>query len=119
MQKRNAVRYSSTLLRDSMSTATVQLNRDSPMESMLVNFSAQGAGIKIPPSPSPCPVPKKDDTILIKMLLSERWLTGVCIYALAEEDGAVAIGIYFPNQYEQNHIQHLIYEALKVQPKVD
>ena len=116
MEKRKAVRYPRVLLPAGMDAVTIQWEGDSQIESKMVTCSAQGVGISIPPAQVPDTIPNRNDTILVEMLLSNKRFTGLCVYSLSEEDGSVSIGIFFPNPYEQNLIQHLLYQALKEQP---
>lgn len=113
MDKRKAVRYSSNLLPDGMSRATIQWDGGLQIETTMVSCSAQGMGVVIPPLHSLPRIPNKHENILVKLLIAEIWFTGVCVYAMSEEDGSVSIGIYFNNPYEQNHLQHLLYKALR------
>jgi len=95
-----------------MGKATIQLD-GVEIETELGNCSARGVRVIVPAALAPEKVPEANDTILVRMLLATRWFTGVCIYATSEQDGSVCIGIFFPNPYEQNHIQHWLYKALK------
>ncbi len=112
MEQRKAVRYSSSLLPDCMGTATIRWDGDAQLETAMANCSAHGVRVIIPAAQVSPDNPAKDDTILVRMLTSERWFTGMCVYASTEEDGSVSLGIHFLNPYEQNYIQHLIYKAL-------
>ena len=96
-----------------MGLVTIQWESGSQIEAELGNCSAQGVRAIIQSELVPETIPQPNDTILAKMLHTRVWLTGRCIYASGEEDGSLSIGIFFPNPYEQNHIQHLLYEALR------
>jgi hypothetical protein len=112
MNTRKAIRYSSALLPANHSKATIKWGGDPQIECNIVNCSSQGVGVIILPLQPLLEFPKENDTILVKMLAAKRWFTGTCIYT-SLDDRSIAIGIYFPNQYEQDHIQHLLYKALK------
>jgi|GEM_PF-1213325 len=115
MDKRHAIRYDIGLLPKKLATTTILLGGDLSLESRVVNYCALGMKVVIPPSGAPVEPPKKNDTVrvLLPVAADERlWFTGMCVHAAKEADDSVAMGIYFYNPDEQNHLYKLLFASL-------
>jgi hypothetical protein len=86
----------------------------SSIESHVVNYSALGIRVSIPPLGFPIEFPKKNETIKVLLPTDHAWLTGMCVYSTMEPDGSVSLGIYFYNPSEQNHLYNLFINSLNV-----
>ncbi|GFE62843.1 PilZ domain-containing protein [Geobacter sp. AOG2] len=115
MDQRHAIRYDSELLPKKLATTTILLGEDRSLESQVVNYCALGMKVIIPPAVIPDDPPKKNDTVRVLLPVTggaQLWFTGMCVHAEKEQDGSVAMGIYFYNPTEQNHLHALLFTSL-------
>jgi hypothetical protein len=113
MKERHTARYDIQLLPKSLRKVTISWSVDAIIESDVINFSALGMNVVINPSLK-TDIPKKNDTIKIKLPIVQVWLTGICIYVNDLFDGTFSIGIYFCVPVEQNYINKILSKELDV-----
>src|ERR1039457_402998 len=111
MNKRNTYRYSSELLPNSFNSVYISWDGNSPIESNVVNYSAQGIRVLIPSSLTSFDIPRINSTIRVLMPIEQKWFNGLCVSTTNEQDGSVTMGIYFNNHTEQNLLQNLLYKS--------
>lgn len=114
MKERHSVRYDTQLLPKSLRKVTVSWGVDSYIESDVANFCTHGMKVIIPPLMPPTNIPKKNDTIKVKLPIVQVWLTGKCIYAKIEVDGSVSMGICYFVPIEQNDLNEFLSKTIKV-----
>jgi len=114
MKERHSVRYETQLLPKSLRKVTVSWGVDSSIESEVANFCTHGMKVIIPPSMPQTDIPKKNDTIKVKLPIVQVWLTGKCIYATIEPDGSVSMGICYFVPIGQNDLNELLSKTIKV-----
>jgi hypothetical protein len=114
MYERKYIRYDTKLLPISLRNVTITWGVDASVESDVVNFSTHGLRVLISTLMSPVNIPKKNDTIKVKLPIVQVTLAGMCIYATNELDGSVSMGIYFYVPTEQNYLNKLLSKTLNV-----
>jgi len=112
MNNRDFVRYDSELLPGGLSKATVSREGKPAFGSYIINYSARGINVMIPPSQIPPELPRVNDTFRVLMPIDQNWFTGRCIYSNQEPDGSVSMGVHFCDPKEQNHLKDLLFTAL-------
>lgn len=112
MNKRNSVRYDSDLLLGGPSKVSISWEKNSSIESHVMNYCAHGIRVSIPPVLTPDDLPQKNDTVRVFMPIERLWLTGMCVYAEAEPEGSISIGIYFHKPDEQNYLSTFLRNSL-------
>jgi len=117
MNKRSFVRYGSELLPGILSKATIAWAGTTLNESYVVNYSAHGIHIVIPPLASPFELPAENDVVKVLLPVAETWFTGNCVHVEHEGDGSICLGIHFQDAGEQNHLQTLLFNSLKAPEK--
>jgi hypothetical protein len=120
MNNRNAVRYGSELLPESLSKVVISWAENSSFESSVENFCSHGIRISIPSQSVPMAIPGKNDTIRVLIPIDSRqqvWFSGMCVYTTNEHNSHLSMGIYFYNPSEQNHLHNILYESINEQPK--
>ena len=113
MKKRRSVRYDTQILPKSLCKVTVSWGVDLSAEAEVANFCTHGMKVILPPLEPPAPIPKKHDTIKVKLPIVQVWLTGKCIYATVADDGSVAMGICYLVPIAQNDLNELLYKTFK------
>jgi len=112
MKKRHSVRYDTQLLPKSLRKVTVSWGVDIFIESDVANFCTHGMKVIIPPLVPPTDIPKKHDTVKIKLPFVQVWLTGKCIYAIIERDSSVSMGICYFVPIEQNDLNEFLSKTI-------
>jgi hypothetical protein len=112
MNNRDFVRYGSELLPGGLSKATISVEGKPVFGSHIINYSARGINIMIPPLPLPPGLPKVNDTVRVLMPIDQTWFTGRCIYSNKEQDGSVSMGVHFCDPKEQDYLKNLLFTAL-------
>jgi hypothetical protein len=59
-------------------------------------------------------VPKKNETVKIKLPFVQVWLTGMCVYITVESENTASMGVYFYVPIEQNYLNKLLSNNLNV-----
>jgi hypothetical protein len=113
MNQRNYVRYGSKLLPGSLSKVTISWEGTASLASYVVNYSAQGINVVIPPLVSAPETPREHETVKVLMPIDQMWFTGTCIYVKNEQDGSISLGINFNDPKEQNYLKDLLFNSLK------
>ncbi|HIJ88658.1 MAG TPA: hypothetical protein HPP97_13430 [Desulfuromonadales bacterium] len=114
MKERHLTRYDTQRLPKSLSKVTIFWGDDSSAEANVANFCTHGMRVLIPKSIEPSDLPRKNDSIKVKLSIVKMSLTGMCIYVTDEPDGSVAIGIYYYVPIEQNFLNKLLSKNLNV-----
>jgi len=112
MNKRDAVRYSSKLLPESMSKVTILWDGNPPIEANVMNYCAHGMRVIIPPLHAPNKKARESETVLVQVSSDETWFTGMCVSATKGQDSSISLGIYFYNPSEQNYLRELLNKSL-------
>ncbi|MDA8430818.1 MAG: hypothetical protein M0T70_16310 [Geobacteraceae bacterium] len=113
MQERHSVRYDTQILPKSLRTVTVTWGSDTAVEADVANFCTHGMKVIIPPVPPPADIPKKHDTIKVKLPVFPVWVTGKCTYVAVEEDGSVSLGICYFVPIEQNVLNEFLSKTME------
>ncbi len=113
MQERHSVRYDTQLLPKSLRKVMVAWGHDAAVESDVANFCTHGMKIIIPPLTPPADIPKRHDTIKVKLPVFPVWVTGTCIYVTVEEDGSVSMGICYFVPIEQTDLNEFLTKAME------
>jgi hypothetical protein len=122
MNKRNAVRYDTQLLPESLSKVVISWEENYSIESSVENFCSHGIRVSIPSSSVPSVIPKKNDLlqVLIPIDSSQQiCFSGQCVYTTDKQDSHLSMGIYFYNPNEQNYLHNILYDSRKAHPKPD
>lgn len=94
MERRIFHRYGSELLLESLTSVLLVLPDKQVVESCIVDISAQGLKVSIPPSSGTLSVPRKNETVEIIFSAIQLTLTCRCIYSMYNQDGSIHMGLY-------------------------
>lgn len=87
---------------------------DSEVEAEVTNFCTHGMKVVLPYLEPLTVIPRKNDTIKVKLPIIHMWLTGKCVYATYDPDGSVSIGICHFVPIEQNDLNELLGKTFDV-----
>jgi len=118
MNQRDHVRYDNSFFPVEMSEVVVSWGGRS-LASKVVNYSAHGMRVSVPPESAPATIPCKKDEVQVRLAVEECCLSAMCVFATPENDGSLSIGLYFYNPDEQNHLQNLLFKRLNARHPVD
>jgi len=108
MRERRSTRHDTQLIPNSLCKVTVSWAVDSTVEAVIVDFCAHGMKVLFELTQLPAAVPKKNDTIKVKLPIVQVWLNGKCVYVKREPGDSVSMGICYLVPIEQNDFKELL-----------
>ena len=111
MERRLSTRYSSDQLPEAISTVLLVLPDKLEIESQLVDISAQGLKLSIPPTPYHLAIPRKAETAEVVFHPTRLRLTCRCIYSAYNPDGSMLMGLHVFDPDQQDLLRGLLEEC--------
>jgi hypothetical protein len=111
MNNRTYVRYGSAQLPDALGKVSVSW-QDTSITLTVVDYSAQGISVVIPPLDDGLQIPAIDDTVKVALPAHNAGFTGTCIHLRTEPDGSTTLGLFFADPKEQQELRTLLFKAL-------
>ena len=112
MERRLSARYSLDQLPGTNPTVLLVLPDKLEIESQLVDISAQGMKLSIPPTPYPLAIPRKAETVEVIFQASRLRLTCRCIYSAYNPDGSMLMGLHVFDPHQQDLLRALLDESI-------
>lgn len=114
MNNRNHVRYGSEQLTGSYRRVALSW-QGKPLEgSYAVNYSAHGITVVIPAAAQRREIPAENDAVEVQLPVNQKRFGGRCVHCHREADGSLSMGIHFDDPADQECLQTLLCNALKV-----
>jgi hypothetical protein len=86
--------------------------QNTTITSNVVDYSAQGISVIIPPLDDGLQIPAIDDAIKVALPAHNTDFTGTCIHLRTEPDGSTTLGLFFADPEQQQELRTLLFKAL-------